>query len=196
MPDRETIETLRWRVLEREAGEEYSVFRTERQRCSHAGTKTERTFSILRMPDWVNIIALTRHDNVVLVRQFRHGIEEVTLEIPGGAVDVGESHGVAAERELFEETGYRAKRWIRLGEIQPNPAIQNNTASTWLALDAERVDAPHPDPGEIIAVEEAPLGHMREMLRAGTIKHGIVVAAFAHLLLRTGGEFRRPEVGS
>lgn len=153
-------------------------------------------FSILRIPDWVNIIALTPRDNVVMVRQFRHGTETVTLEIPGGAVDKGESHGAAAARELFEETGYRAPHWVRLGEIRPNPAIQNNAASTWLALDAERVDSPHPDPGEIIHVEEHPLAEVREMLRTGAIDHGIVVAAFAHLLLRTGGAWKRPDLGS
>ncbi|MCA9603039.1 MAG: NUDIX hydrolase [Myxococcales bacterium] len=137
---------------------------------------------------------MTKDDHVVLVRQYRHGIDEVTLEIPGGGVDEGETHGAAAERELLEETGYRAKRWVRLGDVQPNPAIQNNVASTWLALDAERVDSPRPDPGEVLTVEEVPLAHVAELLRNGTIRHALVVSAFLHLLLKTGGRFVRPDL--
>src|SRR5690349_16614812 len=77
-------------------------------------------------PDWVNVIPVTRSGEVVLVRQFRFGIWQDTLEIPGGMVDDGEAPADAALRELEEETGYRPRELVPLGSIHPNPALQSN----------------------------------------------------------------------
>lgn len=192
MSTRSHDDLLRWRVIERVEGEDHGVFRTVRHKAEHPATGLTKDFSVLKMPDWANVIALTHDDHVVMVRQFRHGTDEITLEIPGGAVDPGETHGDAVARELREETGYEAGAWMRLGDVQPNPAIQNNVCSTWLATDARRVDSPSPDEGEVLSVDEVPLQDIPEMLRSGQIRHGIVVAAFAHLLLRTSGKWSRP----
>ena len=183
---------LRWRTVDVLAGEDYRVFRTERRVAAHPHTGEKREFVILDGPDWVNVIALTDADEVVLVRQYRHGLGDVTLEIPGGAVDPGEDHRRAAARELEEETGYTAERWERLGVVHPNPALQTNTCSTWLALDAARTAEPTPDPGEVIAVETMPLANVDACLRDGRITHALVVAAFQHLTRHAGG-LRRPE---
>ncbi len=88
----------------------------------------------------MNVIALTDREDVVLIRQYRHGIGEVTLEIPGGLMDADEPLA-AAKRELLEETGYRAEEWIDLGYVHPNPAIQNNRCYTFLALGAKLAGA-------------------------------------------------------
>ena len=94
---------------------------------------------MLRAPDWVNVIPLLAGGEVVLVRQWRYGTAAPTLEIPGGMVEA-ESEREAAERELLEETGYRARSWRRLGEVHPNPAFLTNRCGTWLATDLERVE--------------------------------------------------------
>ena len=83
-------------------------------------------FFILEFPDWVNVVALTEDNRVILVRQYRHGLEEVNLEIPGGVVDPGEEAAAAAVRELREETGYAPARVEALASVSVNPAIQNN----------------------------------------------------------------------
>jgi len=72
-------------------------------------------FYILESRDWINIIPLTDDHQVVMIRQYRHGSREVTLEIPGGLVDPGDTPKKAAVRELLEETGYQAKKWIKSG---------------------------------------------------------------------------------
>lgn len=183
---------LEWRITLEHPASDYRIFRVSRHSAAHPATGEERTFSVIHAPDWVNVIALTRTDGMVLVRQYRHGTRAQTLEIPGGMVEPDEPHGLAARRELREETGYVAERWLELGVVEPNPAIQTNRCYTWLALDVEREGAPMPDAGEVLALEIHPLGAVEELVRAGGITHALVIAAFHHLRLVAGG-WRRPD---
>lgn len=95
------------------------VFRVERTTARSPRTGRTHGFVRLRAPDWVNVIPLTADDDVVMVRLFRHGVREVTLEIPGGMVDPGESPAEAALREMREESGYAAPSAALLGAVQP-----------------------------------------------------------------------------
>ena len=92
---------------------------------------------ILDYDDEIMIFALTRKQEVVLIKQYRHGIRDVILELPGGSVDKGESPLEAAKRELMEETGYSSDSFIEVGQASPNPAIYMNKVYSFLALDAE-----------------------------------------------------------
>ena len=132
----------------------------------------------------MNVIAVTEDGKVVLVRQYRHGTGEVTLEIPGGAVEKDDrSPLLAARRELLEETGFAAKRWRRLGVVHPNPAILSNACTTYLAEGARRVADPTPDAGEDLTVELVSLRALPGLVRSGAIRHSLVVAAFHFLSL-------------
>jgi len=181
-----------WRVISQEAAHDYRIFQTRWVKAVHPTTGDVRKFVVLDSTDWVNVIALTPDDEVVLIRQFRAGTNQVELEIPGGMVDPGEDPRAAAERELREETGYVASSWRSLGVVRPNPAIQGNRLHTFLALDAVPRDTPTFDAGELCETETRSLASVTEMLREGTIDHALVVNAFTHLMLATGGSLRRP----
>jgi len=159
-----------------------SVAEVRRRRTDGA----EGEFIVLESPEWVNVVALTPQDEVVLVRQWRHGIGEVALEIPGGLVDPGESPARAAVRELAEETGYHASHWEPLAWVHPNPALFTNRCHTFLARGAVRRGAPHPDPHEEIEVLTLPLEEVPALIRRGGITHSLVLSAFCHLWLRVG----------
>lgn len=136
-------------------------------------------FTIIRTSDWINVIAVTGEGNLVFIRQFRHGIREVTLEIPGGAIDVSDaSPQVAAERELLEETGFAAERWEDLGFVTPNPALQSNRCHTFLATGARRVGDPEFDACERIETVLLSRQEAARALRDGAVHHGLVLAAF------------------
>jgi len=124
---------------------------------------------------------LTASGEVVLIEQYRHGTEEISLEIPGGMVDAGESPRDAATRELLEETGYAATEISFLGRTRPNPAIQNNWIHTYLARGVEYRCEPTCEGTEQTAVRLVPLERIPALIAEGKIDHSLVVVGF-HLL--------------
>ena len=175
---------LVWKLGARLPGHDYRIFTTELVEAQNPRTGAIKQFSRIDCVDWVNVIALTGDDRIVLVRQFRVGTREVCLEIPGGMIEPGEDPCTAAARELAEETGYTGGSLELIGQVSPNPAILRNTLFTVLARGVTRSQEPTPDDGEVIAVETASLAECQRRLLDGEIDHALVVVAFAHMALR------------
>ncbi len=175
---------LVWRLGARHPGHDYKIFKTHFRDSANPRTGTAMRFSLIEAADWVNVIALTEAGEVVMLRQYRPGIDRVCLEIPGGMIDPGEDPIAAARRELAEETGYTGGRAELIGKVAPNPAIQNNTLFTVLVTPVALTHAPAPDAGEVLAVHTAPLAEVKRKIRDGELEHALVVVAFAHLVLR------------
>jgi ADP-ribose pyrophosphatase len=174
-----------WPLVSRETLGTFKIFSVRCDSFVSPRTGRPHPFYVLDCPDWVNVIALTDKNEVVLVRQFRAGTQAVTLEIPGGGVEAHDGSAlVAARRELREETGHAARSWKRLGVVHPNPAFQSNRCTTYLARGCRRVGDLIPDAGEDLAVECVPLARIPGLIRAGRITHSLVIAAFHFLLLR------------
>jgi ADP-ribose diphosphatase len=165
-----------WRTREVATLFRHRIFELERHEVE-AGADV-REAMVLRAPDWVNVIARDADGGVLMVRQWRYGIGAPTLEIPGGMIDPGESDRDAAERELWEETGYRAAAWTRLGEVHPNPAFLANRCSTWVAEELTRLGEPPGDGEEELLVERIPLAEIPALVERGKISHALVIAAF------------------
>ncbi len=132
---------------------------------------------------WANIVALTRDNQVVLVRQYRHGIGDVLLEFPGGVVELDEDPLLGAQRELIEETGYKASQFIAIGKIYPNPALQINTLYCYLALGAEKITGQSLDPGEDIEVHLMPFDELVEVAGRGEFPHALMTAVLFQALV-------------
>lgn len=137
---------------------------------------------VLETPEWVNVVARTAAGRFVVVRQFRFGVGRVTTEIPGGLVDPGEAPRAAAERELLEETGYRAQRWTPLGWVEPNPAIHDNRCHQFLAEGCERVTGQVLDPGEDIQVTELEEPELLAAVARGEVAHSLVLSAISRVV--------------
>jgi ADP-ribose pyrophosphatase len=172
-----------WPLLSSRVLGDYRVFCVRGERTRSPRTGLPHDFYVLECPDWANVVALTPRNEVVLVRQFRAGTRSITLEIPGGSVERGESPLAAVRRELREETGHAARTWKRIGVVHPNPAIQGNRCSTFLARGCREVGELTPDEGEDLAVELVPLRRVPDLIRRGRITHSLVIAAFHFLSL-------------
>ena len=135
----------------------------------------QRPFYRLAVPDWVNTVPVTAQGKVLLIRQFRVGIEGTTLETPGGVVDAGERDmTMAAVRELEEETGYTSRNILPLAALNPNPAIMTNTVHFFLALHCElAVPRQHfPDAGELnLQTTTVAVDDLDMLVRSGRINH-------------------------
>ena len=166
-----------WQVLDEEHLQHCKIFDVHRATMRSPQTGDPHPFYRIASPEWVNVVALTPGEDLVMIRQFRHGSREVTLEIPGGIVDPGESPEIAGGRELVEETGYRAGRIESLGSINPNPALFANRVHQMVALDCERIGDVQNTSTEHTVVELLPAARLPEVLRAGGIDHALVVAA-------------------
>lgn len=166
-----------WRVIDEEHLQHCKVFDVHRATMESPLSGEPHPFYRIESPAWVNVVALTEAEELVMVRQFRHGSRVVTLEIPGGLVDPGESAAIAGGRELLEETGYRAGRLESLGSLNPNPALFANRVHMELALDCVREAEIQNSSTEHTTVELLPLRELPDVLRAGGIDHALVVAA-------------------
>lgn len=156
---------------------ETPVFRLQEEISTHPETGADGTYYVLDAPDWVNIIAVTAQNELVMARQWRHGSAAVELEIPAGQVEPGEDPVATATRELLEETGFVPKRARLLGEIRPNCAIQSNRCFSVLCEGCELTGNTNFDPGEQIKHELLPLSQLRDRVRDGTLRNGMMLVA-------------------
>ncbi len=179
---------LLWERRSSEIIADCRVFRVRRDVSVSPHRGSEHDFFVLESGDWVNIIPLTADEEVVMIEQYRHGSEEVTLEIPGGMVDADESPQSAAAREMLEETGYATMREVvRLGKVRPNPAIHNNWIHTFLARDVSLRQKPIIESTEHTIVRLVPLADIPRLIADGSINHALVVVGFHWLALHQAG---------
>lgn len=176
-----------WTLISTERSKSYRIFDLRTDRACSPRTGQVHDFFVIESSSWVNILPLTPDNNVVMVRQYRHGTREVTLELPGGLVENTDSPASAALRELQEETGYGADAVIPLSSVHPNPALQNNRCYTFLAENVYSTGAQKQDDKEDIAVVLEPLADIPHLIREGVITHSLVVAAFYRYFIEYRG---------
>lgn len=177
----------KWQIKDKELINDLRLFKVLKHRSYHPHKDMHHDFIVLDTNDWVNIIPLTQKNDVVLIRQYRAGTENITLEIPGGVVEKTETPHEAGLRELTEETGYVASDWVDLGYVHPNPAIQNNRCHFILALNCEKKMETNFDSTEEIETEIVPLIKIPELIISNQLTHSLVDCAFQRLF------FKHPE---
>jgi 8-oxo-dGTP pyrophosphatase MutT (NUDIX family) len=176
----------RWELLGRESLQDCKVFKVTRAMVRSPRTGDAHPFYSIEADPWVNVVPVTAEGEVVMVRQFRHGTREFTLEIPGGIVDPDEDPALAAARELIEETGYHAARVRSLGSLNPNPALFGNRVHSFLAEGVVKAGDVQNGPLEETEVELVPARDIPGLLLRGEIDHALVVAALQRWLLEAG----------
>lgn len=142
-------------------------------------------FYVLDSPDWAFVLPVTDDGNVVLVRQYRHGAKNVSLELPAGVIEPNEAGLDGAKRELLEETGYAAKTWYPLSARHPEPARHSSRAHFYVATGAYLAEPPTPEAGELLDLVIVPQAELGERIDNGEIIHWVHVAGIL-LAARSG----------
>lgn len=171
-------EVEKWQKISSEKVADCRVFQVRKDFSETANGAKKSSFFVIENPDWVNVIAVNKENQVVLIEQFRHGIAENVLEIPGGMIDDDEEPLFAAKRELLEETGYSSAKWLCLGKSSPNPAIQNNTIFHFLALDAEKNEETSFDEHENVVTKLYNIGEVGKLIKEDKFIHSLAITAF------------------
>lgn len=133
-------------------------------------------YYVLEYPDWINVIAETVDGQILIERQYRHGHQSVNFEICAGVIESGETPLQAAQRELYEETGYTGGEWTELMTIAPNPGSQTNLCHCFLARGVEKTSRQHLDRTENIEVYTYTKTEVRKMLQRGEFLQAMMVA--------------------
>ncbi len=141
-------------------------------------------YYIWEFPPWNNVLAVTKSKQVVLIRQYRHGIGKVFYELPAGVHDkAGESVLESAQRELLEETGFGGGSWKPLMELSANPALQNNITYSFLAEGVEEISKQELDATEDISVHLVPIDELRAIVLDGRMMQSLHAAPILKYLL-------------
>jgi 8-oxo-dGTP pyrophosphatase MutT (NUDIX family) len=167
-----------WQKLGSKALGDYRIFTVRSDEKVSPRTGQKHDFYIIDCVDWVNVLAVTPDEQLVMVEQYRHGTNTVELEIPGGIMDASETSPVeTGVRELREETGYEGERARLLGNVFANPAIMSNTCHTVVVENCALKHAVEFDSGEDLITRLVPVANIPQLVEAGKIRHPLVVVA-------------------
>jgi ADP-ribose pyrophosphatase len=166
-----------WECLRSEEGPDLKLFRARFDYMRNPRNGATERMIVLSSTDSVNVVALTKAQTLLFVRQFRFGISQDTLELPGGIVDPHEDPLDGAIRELREETGFTAKKWTSLGKVASNPVFMDSYVHHYLAEEAECTHAMQLDEGETVEVWEIPIEEARRLLLSRNFSHPHTISA-------------------
>lgn len=170
-----------WPTLRKKALGDFRIFSLRSEEKLSPRTNLPHEFFIIDCVHWVNVIAVTQENQLVMIEQFRHGSNTVELEIPGGTMDAKDESPVAAGvRELQEETGYVGEQAQVIGQVFSNPAIMSNTTYTVLVQNCQLRHQTELDSGEDLVTRLVPVADIPDLVANAKIRHSLVVVALFH----------------
>lgn len=178
-----------WPILSEHIYDSFPIMTIKKSRRKNPISGAEIDFVRVEGLDWVNVMAFTPENNLVLVQQYRHGSEEYTLEFPGGCIERDDpdpqKNGM---RELLEETGYASDQVEFIGMLRPNPAMYNMKNYFFVAKNCKLVAPQKLDSGEDINVIIKPFDEVIAAVKSGEMNHGMCTAGLGLYCLKFGGK--------
>ncbi len=167
-----------WQLLKSEPAIDLNIVKIRHD--YYKNPRNEKTVKVIVIEghNAANVIAKTKEGKIIMVRQFRFGIGDYTLEIPGGMIDEGEDLLKAAQREVREETGYEGENWQYLGNVLANPVWMDTTIHHYFMDHAEVKYELALDEGEDIEIILLSPAEIYKKIDDGDIKHPHTISAF------------------
>ena len=163
---------MKWKILTSEYISRHKYFTARRDKCETPDGNIVEEYFVVELPLTVCAVALTEEGEVLMVKQYRHPIEEVLLEVPGGFVDEGESSEQAIKRELKEETGYDFSSYTYVGKIAANPGVLNNFTDFYLAKGGKKTSEQNLDKNEEVEIEKISMAELKRLFLENKILQG------------------------
>jgi 8-oxo-dGTP pyrophosphatase MutT (NUDIX family) len=180
------MQNLTWKVLSSEYIHKgpWATLRTDK--CEMADGRIVPAYYVLEYPNWVNAVAVTEENKILMVKQYRHAAEIVSLEIPGGVIDGDEKPEDAMRRELLEETGYQFDDIKLLSVVYANPSTANNHTYCYLATGGKKVQEQDLDEHEELIVEEYTIDEVKQFLMENKIAQSLHCTGLFYALMELG----------
>jgi 8-oxo-dGTP pyrophosphatase MutT (NUDIX family) len=185
-PSTMNSEALRWKFLSSKYIHKGKWATLRVDTCEMPNGTIVDDYYVLEYDTWVNAVAITDEGKILMVKQYRHAADIVSLEIPGGVVDEGENPQEALRRELLEETGYQFDDFEPLCVLCPNPSTGNNRVYSYLAKGGRKVQEQALDDHEDIIVEQYTIGEIKKLLFDNQILQAMHCSALFYGLSRLG----------
>jgi 8-oxo-dGTP pyrophosphatase MutT (NUDIX family) len=177
----------KWETIKKTEIIDLHIFKAERVIRRHPKWERLAEFTVLNSKNWVNVVPITANNEILLIEQYRQGIDQITIEIPGGLIEDDELPINAARRECVEETGYSSNlELIPIGSNYPNPAFLNNQCFSFAWFNVEKKYEQNFDLNEEVRVIPTPIDEVKEMIKDGRINHSIILTAFFQFFLKYG----------
>jgi len=154
---------MKWKILSSEYISSHKYFTARKDKCETPDGKIIDEYFVVELPETVCAVAITEQGEVLMVKQYRHPIEETLIEIPGGFIDENESPEEAIKRELKEETGYEFSSIIYVGKIAANPGVLNNFTQLFLAQGGVKTSVQKLDKNEELTIEKISLAELKQL---------------------------------
>jgi 8-oxo-dGTP pyrophosphatase MutT (NUDIX family) len=175
---------MNWKTLESKYVYHDRWLKARADKCELPDGRIMEPYYVIEVPNWTNMVIITKEERIVLVRQFRQALGTTTLELPGGILEKGELPKASAIREMQEETGYVSEDVEFIMQISPNPALNNNTAYFFLARNAEKLTHTSFDAFEDIKIETYSKEELRQLLSDGKMQHGVQIGAIYQAMIK------------
>ncbi len=181
------MKNLDWKILSSKYLFHDLWFKVRKDVCQTPKGKMVDPYYVYEFPTWVSAVAITEEGKFIMIRQYRHGLGETGIELPGGCVDnADENYQQAIARELLEETGYSFSSYEYLGKISPNPSTNNNLLHMYLAKGGKKIADQNLDPNEEIEVLLLNISELKTLLRDNKIIQAMHVSCILYALEKLG----------
>ncbi len=176
---------MNWKILKSEYLFKDTWFTVRKDTCQTPEGKIISPYYVYEFPTWVSALAITEDNKVIMVKQYRHALQETIIEVPGGCVDdTDKDYQSAIARELMEETGYEFKQFDYLGKVSPNPSTNNNWMHMFLATGGVKVREQQLDHNEDIEVELIEIDELRQLVEENKIIQALHVCTIMYGLAK------------